>query len=443
MTALRIQPGAHEIFDASKLEMLMPVDPHRTRQGRGGAFGRELFASFPTLEAGDTVGFIPYPIEVFGRLRVDASRDASRDAALRRNRETLKEFTASWAERFPRSARAQEAVADAFEAHYELGEGPAEASAAIRALDSAVTLVLATEHNATRSIDVVRLRAHKVRFHFKRGEFVAARILADSILRTGQPESYDELQWVAALIGRADLVAHFWKNSLTSNAGMVSGGRVHPAVAGPANKYFAYAALGICEPHLSNARAQLESALGDYLTRDIRDSVRSDLTDRAAMLATPCTKGKNRNAPRRGSNWLTLAQVAFGRGDSARARGILVAAAAERSGRRPGDLSADYVFQAAWLRTQVGDTAAAVASLDAALGALPTFGGSSFEDVGVAASFARAMALRSEIATKRGEAAVARRWAVAVNELWASADPPLRNTARELMQSLGPESQSR
>jgi hypothetical protein len=288
---------------------------------------------------------------------------------------------------------------------------------------------------------VLRLRARKVRVHFKREEFAAARILADSILRMpAGPESYDELVWVAALIGRADLVAHYWQQSSISNAGM-AGGIVHPAVAKPANKYFTYAALGICEPQLSAARAQLESALGSYIAKDIRDSVRSDLTDRAARLAMPCTKGKNLHGAEPASDKLVVAQYAFARGDSTRARQMLLAIAADRKGRRPGDTSADYVFQEAWLRTQVGDTAAAVASLDAALGALPTFGATTFFDGGVVGSFARAMLLRAEIAAKTGDGQTARRWADALSQLWASADPPLRKLAsdvRALAMNTGP-----
>jgi hypothetical protein len=36
------------------------------------------------------------------------------------------------------------------------------------------------------------------------------------------------------------------------------------------------------------------------------------------------------------------------------------------------------------------------------------------------------MLLRSDIAAKRGERDVARRWAVALDALWGAADPPLR-----------------
>jgi hypothetical protein len=429
LTAMRIQPGVHEVFPVSKLERLIPVSPTLTRSGRGGASGRELFAAFPSLGDGDTIKFIPYPVKLFVGLEVDADRDA----ALRRNKETLSEFTANWAERFPRSARAQEALADAFEAREDLGQGPPSASRAIRAIDSALVMVLASKDKAAINTDVIRLRARKIRIHFKRGEFAAARLLADSLLRApAGPESYDELQWVAALIGRADLVADYWQNSVHSTAGM-AGGSLHSTVERPANKYLAYAALGICGQQLSNARAQLESALRDYITPDLRDSVRLGITYRAAILAMPCTKGNNVYGVRTGQDRLTLAQLAFGRGDSARAREILVATAAERRGRRPGDTSSDYVFQEAWLRTQVGDTAAAAASLDAALGALPTFGAAAFADGAMAAAFPRAMLLRAEIAAKRGDVETARRWANAVAELWTSADPPLRRIARDVL----------
>jgi hypothetical protein len=154
----------------------------------------------------------------------------------------------------------------------------------------------------------------------------------------------------------------------------------------------------------------------------------------------PCTKGKNFREAGRAVDKLFFSQEAFSRADSARAREMLVAAARERTGRRPGDTSADYVFQEAWLRTQVGDTAAAVGSLDAALGALPTFAATSFFDLGVVGSFARMIGLRAEIAAKSGDVKTARRWADALSQLWASADPPLRKVASELTNSLKAQS---
>jgi hypothetical protein len=97
-----------------------------------------------------------------------------------------------------------------------------------------------------------------------------------------------------------------------------------------------------------------------------------------------------------------------------------------RNGLRPGDISPDYIFQEAWLRVALGDTVNAIAELDAELESLPTFSAAAIGDPANAASFGRSMLLRSDVAGKRGERDVARRWAVALDALWGSADPPLR-----------------
>ncbi|MEO7822275.1 MAG: serine/threonine-protein kinase, partial [Gemmatimonadaceae bacterium] len=285
LNALRIQPGAHEIFSAGKLQALMPVSATITRIGSDP--GRQRFAAFPTVESGDTIGFVPYPTNTFARIE----RTTAADAALRKNRNLLDTFAADWAERFPLSFRAQEARADALEAKTDLGSESPRASAILRAIDSAITLTAKAPGEPAQQ-HVTRLRARKVRIHFKRGEFATARILADSILGTPPiPGSESDLYSVAGLIGRADLAAGYWERTFRSHT--LTGETVPPAIANPASRYFAYAATGICGPQLANVRQRFDSALQDYVTGDIRDAVRADLSDRAALLAAPCTSGKS------------------------------------------------------------------------------------------------------------------------------------------------------
>jgi hypothetical protein len=74
----------------------------------------------------------------------------------------------------------------------------------------------------------------------------------------------------------------------------------------------------------------------------------------------------------------------------------------------------------------VGDAAAAARELDASLTALPALGPYLLDYVQDAAFLVRAMALRSDLAAKAGDERTARRWAAAVAELWAGADPALQ-----------------
>jgi hypothetical protein len=101
-------------------------------------------------------------------------------------------------------------------------------------------------------------------------------------------------------------------------------------------------------------------------------------------------------------------------------------------GLRPGDISPDYIFQEAWLRATLGDTVSAVSKLDAELESLPVFSAAAIGDPANAAAFGRSMLLRSDIAAKRGERNIAQRWALALDALWGSADPPLRAEAERI-----------
>ena len=427
MRALRVEPGAHAILGPSKLQGLLPVASTLTRPGVGASPERTRFAAYPTLESGDTVGYVPYLPKDFAEL----ARTPAADAALRRNVTLLYDYAAGAADRFPSSPQAQEALAHALEARAELGAGPARAPGAMRAIDSAIALVTRNGDADAKSRDVPRLRARKVRIQFKRGEFAAAGKLADSLLLAPAGSAVsEELMWVAALTGKAELAAQHYQPNLRTRT--LRGGTVPPNVAVPASKYFMYSALGICGTALTGAREELETALRDYITDDIRQTLRADLAARPTFLSAPCTNGQSALLLPAEGDPVILAQQAFARGDAERTRALLVATAAAQRGRRPGDLSPEFVFQQAWLRTQIGDTTEAETAIDGALGALPTFAAATFKDPGAAAAFGRLMALRAGIAAKKGDGRTARKWAAAVNDLWASADPPLKREVGQI-----------
>jgi serine/threonine protein kinase len=414
MRAVKADPGAHTIFPAAKLERMLPTASTKARRGYAIADAHLAFAAFPTLD-GDTIGFVPYPLAVFATL----PRGSDAEAALRDNAETMIAFAVDWAKRFPLSAPAQEALANALETHGDLGDSGTRSSPVMKALDS--SLALSADRRA-----ILRLRAHQVRVHFKQGEFRAAALLADSIFKSAPDDTVaaDQLGWVAALTGRADLTSKIWLATLSTQS--VSGGSVPPAVGQAAGKYFGYAALGVCGQNLRAARERLDLALRNYVARDIRESLEADVATRSASLATPCTGGASALLIRAPTDRLQRAQQALGKNDTRAARALVDAIGSARKGLRPGDISPDYIFQEAWLRATLGDTVNATATLDAELESLPTFSAAAIGDPANAASFGRSMLLRSDIAAKRGERDVARRWAVALDALWGAADPPLR-----------------
>ncbi|MDP9202833.1 MAG: serine/threonine protein kinase [Gemmatimonadota bacterium] len=420
LRALKEDPGAHAIFSAGKLQRLLPIAATKARRGVAQTDRSLGFAAFPTLEA-DTVGFVPYPLARFGELQ----RGPSTEAALRKDAQILIAFATNWAKRFPSSAAAQEALAEAFETRGDLDDGSRRKSPALRAVDSALAL-----SNDKR--DLLRLKTRQVRLHFKRGEFATARYLTDSILEFAGDEAgaSDQLEWIAALTGRANLMAKYRLSSIGSEK--VTGGAVAPVVARNASRFFAYAALGVCGAPLTAAREELDVAIRRYVDNDIRHGVEADMAARASSLATPCTNGSSALRIGTPTDLLQKAQQAFARGDLRTTTAFLDAAARARRNNRPGDLSPDYIFQDAWLRTQVGDTADAVAALDAELETLPAFSAPMFDDAASAASFGRAMALRSDLAVKRGEWDKAARWSRAIDSLWAGADRPLRAVVEQV-----------
>jgi hypothetical protein len=344
------------------------------------------------------------------------------DAALRRNADVFFKFARDWAKRFPSSASAQEALANAFEVRGELGVGSPRTSPVLRAIDSAIAL-------SRDKREINKLQARRVRVLFKRADFAGARLLADSLLRAGATDASagDDLAWVAALTGRANLTSQYWLSGLSTK--QLSGEVVPPSVAKSASDFFAFAALGVCGAPLASAIARLDSALRNNVDNDIRAAVAADVAGRASSMASPCTHGESALRITTPTDWLQKAQQAFARNQQSKTRAFLDESSAVRGNRKPGDMSPDYTFQGAWLRAQIGDTVAAAGQLDDELGALPTFSSALFSDVVVAAAFPRAMALRSEIAAKRGETSIARRWALALDALWGSADPPLRSLA--------------
>jgi hypothetical protein len=108
-----------------------------------------------------------------------------------------------------------------------------------------------------------------------------------------------------------------------------------------------------------------------------------------------------------------------------------------RRASRPGDLSLDYTYQEAWLKTAMGDTVGAIQQLDLALGALPTLSGMALKEVGAAAAVGRAITLRADLANSQHDAPAATRWSAALVALWSGADAELQPTVSRMRELAG------
>jgi len=426
MRAVTLRPEAHSAFPYDALTTLLPSDVAYVRFGRTNDQPRQAFAAYASL-AGDTIAFVPYPIAAFASSGPATLSPTLLDA-LRRNRDMLLSFARQWTQASPRSLDAWEALALAREGRGELTDGEdGMGSALVRARSLAATPVQRT-----------RLAAATVRMRVKRGEFAAARALADSTLALWRGQSPPrevavQLAGLAALTGRVELGATLRTTAWSERMANMG---VAPPLFAAANRFFNRAAPGVCDDTLAAARRDFERALMSYATPARRDQVRQTALGHSPSLAYSCLRAAAfTDVP--AQTPLDRAQRAYDARDTRRARSVLDSLARLRAIYRPGDISLDYTVQESWLRAATGDTVGAVQQLDLVLDALPTLSALSVREDAQSAAVGRAMTLRADFAAAQRDSAVARRWASNVVDLWSGADPALAPTLARMRRLSG------
>ncbi|HET9425743.1 MAG TPA: serine/threonine-protein kinase [Gemmatimonadaceae bacterium] len=411
-----LAPAARSAVPFSLMSRILPATAASVRVGRSAPPASQSFVAYPAL-AGDSVTFVPYPLAVFSSV-APATISPTLPLALQRNQEILVRFATEWTESAPESADAWEALAVAREMRGELdGEGAGVALARARRLSQSPA-------------QQARLAAAAARLHLKEGEFRRARVLADSVFEAangGTPAAdiAEVLAGLAALTGRMDLMARL---HVTATSARYANAGVAPPLTAASARFFARAALGVCDDSLASLRRDVERVLESYAPPTRRPSARQMILWQGAMASFPCLRDAA-YADLTPTLPLDRAQRAFVAGDPARARLILDSLTIRRAGYRPGDIALDHTVQEAWLRAALGDTAAAERQLDLVLEALPTLNPRTAVQEGAqSAAIGRAMALRAELAAARNDQPTARRWAKNVLELWTRADPGLRPT---------------
>jgi hypothetical protein len=201
--------------------------------------------------------------------------------------------------------------------------------------------------------------------------------------------------------------------------------------------FFARAALGACGNETLSSERQLDNALQSYVPENKRAEIRGVLATRAFSLLTPCTQGKSSLRIVSPQDRLYRMQQAFARGDLRSVRATVDTLSDMRRASRPGDLSLDYTYQEAWLKTAMGDTSGAIQQLDLALAALPTLSGMALKEVGAAAAVGRAITLRADLANSQHDAPAATRWSAALVALWSGADAELQPTVSRMRELAG------
>ena len=428
--ALEVAPSfAFQFRPLSRLPEVLKVEPFQLRAGRRSEDTTRMWGAFASLDH-DTLAFVPWPLDSI-RAGSAAVLPSGLNEAVARNRQRLLRVVKNWVRVFPDSSDGYQALALALELTGALdGSGDVERSALAAARRARST--------ARETGDSVRNGAAEVRVLVKLGRFDEAQRLGMALLRAWNapgPEAADELDGLAALVGRPRLAAQ-----LTARAAM------RPAALGgfPANfpasitqtrrALDAYAALGVPADSVSTLAERLSQLLEVGVPPAVARQYRCFEEAVSLGRAFPQLKRVTQDPRcRMGAPMLEM-QWALVNHDSAGVRRAFERGRSMRRMALPGDIALDHVFHEAWVLVQVGDTATARESLDRSLAALSALRTSVSREPAQAGGLVRAMALRAELAAAAGDRATARRWAEPVMILWRDADPELRPTTGRMRQ---------
>jgi serine/threonine protein kinase/tetratricopeptide (TPR) repeat protein len=415
MRALSVNPSAHSFLSFDRLQDLLPTASTKTR--RGSSTDGASFAAYPAL-IHDTVVFVPYPLPEFAGLPANQTA-LTRNAAIQANLDVLLDFASRWTRGSPESSQAFMALAEILDARGEIARNRSGAMSAMDAVTKARQLAATPREKQVAGSKEAWLR-------FKQGDFAGARTLADSLLATQHPnsEEAETLIGLAALTGKIGKTAELAR--LTNDYAAEVTNNVPVPVMDAAAPFFAFAVLGVCADTTRALERRLDEQLSHYVAETQLPQLRRAIKARPLSMLAPCTGAKSSLGVEAGSSKPLRMHQAFARGDTRTLNSLLESVANDAKTQRPGDVSLDFTYQVAWLRSAMGDTANAELQLDRALGALSSLSAFSLRDETSAAAAGRAMALRAELANARGEVAQKTKWSRAVADLWATADPPLQ-----------------
>jgi hypothetical protein len=395
MRSLRVNPNAHSIFSFEQLQDMLPTASNKTR--RGTSIDGQDFAAYAMLVR-DTVVFVPYPLAQFANLPADQTV-AARNAAIDADLQVLSDFATDWTRRAPTSAPAFLSLAEVMEARGEIDRSRSGPMSAIDAVAKARS-VAATPH------DRLLAASKEAWLRFKQGDFVSARVLADSLMQT-TTSRFDEAK---ALIGLAALTGKIGKTSelarLTHDYAASASDLAVPIMeaAAPSSRSPRLVCVATqFTPWSAGSMTALAHFVAESEVAQVRRAVKASPEHARALYKRQIESWIDAN------NKLLNLQRAFATNDQRKPQRTADKSDRGREDQRPGDISLEHTYQVAWLRCD-GDTLAAERQLDRALGALPSLSAVSLRDAASAAAAGRAMALRAELANARRETDDRRKW---------------------------------
>ncbi len=419
LQALRIAPGAFAALPFRTMEMVFNIESIRLRVGVGA--DSATYRGLPEIVA-DSIAYAAFPSATILSGAPFSALVPSLERAIRRNRDAFLVTLVALTQRLPENAEVFESLERLLEARDEITGTPNGGYSALSALERALVL-------SKDSVQRARLGASDVRLHLKLGDFARSFALGDSILNIGgQPTGQIALSraGIAALLGREHLAVRSLRASGMTVS--LSGAPTMPLLDDVSTALFVRASLGVCDDSLRALRARVDVLLDSYVNPAQHAKASDGILARPLSLAVPCFGPAATLALHDFTAPPGPVLQSLGRGEVARARAQLDSSQTARSFQRPGEVSLDLTVTEAWVRAALHDTTAAMHQLDLTLTALPTLSSFVLYEPGMAAAVGRAMVLRAELASRRGDPSTAALWAGRVLTLWAKSDPSLAPT---------------
>jgi serine/threonine protein kinase len=405
--ALMLLPIAHrglEQFSYSRLQRMLHTSQIRYRPGT--AADSDTLHFFARGEwRGDSVVFVPYPVDRIPAVTLEQARAFRRAAEF--GRSLFRDVTGTWVTSLPRSVGAKEAFAVSLEM-----DGDA---AAIDTLSSARALAMSEE--VRRRLAAKEAVLH-VKFGFPDGEtsLIRAKRLADSL--AGEPQlamaDLSTAVAVSALRGDCGRVGAMKRAAAQARVELI---RAPRQLVGEWESAEAQVAMG-CRPETS--LAELNARIWGpevQASPSQRRQAEAAILARIVLLGAPYDSvWVDRLAPNVTGQLFAAVHAAV-RGEEDRARSLL---AFNLDARLPGELSPDAILPRATVWLMMGDTSNAVILLDRLLADVRYLTPGLLESPVQIGALLRIARLRSDIAAARKDTVLARRLRTAVDTLWSN-----------------------
>jgi len=424
--AFEIFPATYRGFEAgafTRLHDLLFTSGRKFWQGATEGTPRQDFFATLSIQR-DTVLLIPYERS---KVLAGAIVPVAELGAVLRQRLAFHQIALRWAAAFPHSAGAKEALAVSLELRGDPAAFDSLASAEILAADPLQKLRLAAARVVVQVKFAIPDRADLL---------AAARRSADSVMAAHPTPSDEEAAFLAplaALSGKCRAAADFLRRSSTPLA--FAGVDVPKDITADAKALQADAVLG-CDPEGAVGRMDsiARRIAASPIDAKMRPTAEYVLLGATALAAYPKDSAWIRRLAPVGGGFLAAASDRLG-GNVQQSRSRLMEMARIRQKALPGATTPDVVVPEAILWLQLNDSAAAIRSLDVALGSVrysPALAPQAAPDnVARIAMLIRAMALRADLATP-ADPTIARKWARAVLSLWSDSDPALHGVVSRM-----------